>query len=329
MKQENFTTIVPGDKDNQVEREVKFDGEKSVEFNTEEAPSNVAKAEKSEGKVKENNDPVADDQGHNQNPQQNDYQDDKDPRDQQKDTPNKPGNPSSMKNIVAAILCIAAIAIGAATGFLLPGLLIAGAIMYFATKDGLENYNSNKQQSQSSTNDNDDLKQQVRELQKQLDAMSKEEQRSSANQDQDQNSQQQESGANKEEGSIQKTLEDLRARIEALEQENKEKDEKIQKLEEGFKSKEEEKEVDIDKSQQSGDTSVVGDLEWEEVQERNGASDLGKSALLALAEELEGSVTSASRPDKEITDQASAGAGVASMGQGGGQEGGRGGGSER
>jgi hypothetical protein len=316
MKQENFTTIVPGE-DNQVKRGVKFDGEENIEFDKEEAPSDVAKAEKSEGKVKENNDPVADDQGHNQNPQQNDYQDDKNPRDQQKDTPNKPGNPSSMKNIVAAILCIAAIAIGAATGFLLPGLLIAGAIMYFATKDGLENYNSNKQQSQSSTNDNDDLKQQVRELQKQLDAMSKQEQRSSANQDQDQNSQQQESGANKEENSIQKTLDDLRARIETLERENKEKDEKIQKLEEGFKIKEGGEKDDIVESQQSGDTP-----ENEKVQERNNASDIGSSTLMTVAEELKSSVISASGPDKES--EAYAGAGSDSMRRGGDGKGGEG-----
>ena len=318
MKQENFTTIVPGDGDNQVKKRVTFGGEENIEFDEEEAPSDVAKAERKVKPVKENNDPVADDQGHNQNPQQNDYQDDKNPRDQQKDTPNKPGNPSSMKNIVAAILCIAAIAIGAATGFLLPGLLIAGAIMYFATKDGLENYNSNKQQSQSSTNDNDDLKQQVRELQKQLDAMSKQEQRSSANQDQDQNSQQQESGANKEENSIQKTLDDLRARIEALEQENKEKDEKIKKLEEGFKSKEGEKEGDISGSQKFDDTS-----EQEEVQERSGASNLDKSVLASVAEELRGSVTSASGPDKES--EAYAGAGSDSMGRGGDGKGGGGG----
>ena len=317
MKQENFTTIVPRDGDNQVKIGVKFGGEESVEFNTEEAPSNVAKAEKSEGKVKENNDPVADDQGHNQNPQQNDYQDDKDPRDQQKDTPNKPGNPSSMKNIVAAILCIAAVAIGAATGALLPGLLIAGFIAFFAMKDGFENYNSNKQQSQSSTNDNDDLKRQVRELQKQFGAMNKEEKRSSANQGQDQNSQQQESGANKEEDSIQKTLENLRARIEALEQENKEKDEKIQKLEEGFKIKEGGEKDDIVESQQSGDTP-----ENEKVQERSGASNLDKSVLVAVAEELESSVKSAGEPYKE--NKTFAGVGSDSMRRGGDDKGGGG-----
>lgn len=161
-------------------------------------------------------------------------QDDKKPRDQQKDAPNKSGNYSSVKNAVAAILCIAAMVAGAATGFFIPGLIIAAFIAYFATKDGLENYNNNRQQSQPSIDDKDDLKGQVKELQKQLEAITnKQEQKSSANQGQNQDSQQQESGPNakeQEQDSVQKTLEDLKARVEQLESENEAKGLKIEEL---------------------------------------------------------------------------------------------------
>ncbi len=309
-----FKTVVPGND----KKEVEFGDQKSTEYNPSDPASKVGDAGASTKTVKENDgkqeesNPKADDQQHDQNSGQNDLQNNEKSENPKKEKPENQAQGNAPSNNMRLLLYVAAIfTIAVLSAFFpviaLPGMLAMGIIGGIALTDTLKNQSSQPSMNDKSGNNLQDKI--AKEVQQQLEYMNQGQQ-SARNQGESQQTnspqQAQKADTQEQEDPIQKTLENLRARVEELEKQKIDQEAEIEKLKGALASKEEV----VKSGEKAGNTAGVDDQdrkEGEEVQESREASDLEGSALMGVAKELGESVSSASKPDQ---DNKSGGSGV-------------------